>query len=87
MQVVARDGAALGTAAFEADTLGVNPGERWDAVISADRPGIWAFHCHILPHVEGLNGMFGMVTTLIVLPTAKDVDAVVAAVAKAYTGS
>ncbi len=87
MQVVARDGAPLGTAAFEADTLGVNPGERWDAVITADRPGIWAFHCHILPHVEGLDGMFGMVTTLIVLPTAKDVDAVVAAVAKAYTGS
>ena len=87
MKVVARDGAALGSAAFEADTLGVNPGERWDAVITADRPGIWAFHCHILPHVEGLDGMFGMVSTLIVLPTAADVDAVVAAVAKAYTPS
>ena len=62
MQVVARDGAPLGTAAFDADTLGVNPGERWDAVITADRPGVWAFHCHILPHVEGLDGMFGMVT-------------------------
>jgi FtsP/CotA-like multicopper oxidase with cupredoxin domain len=31
-------------------------------------PGIWAFHCHILTHAEGPNGMFGMVTTLIVLP-------------------
>jgi hypothetical protein len=85
MRVVARDGAPLGSAAFECDTLGVNPGERWDAVITADRPGIWAFHCHILPHVEGLDGMFGMVSTLIVLPTAKDVDAVVQAVATQYT--
>ena len=85
MKVVARDGAPLGTAAFECDTLGVNPGERWDAVISADRPGIWAFHCHILPHVEGLDGMFGMVSTLMVLPTAKDVDAVIKAVASQYT--
>ncbi len=64
--VVARDGAPLGTAAFYADTLGVNPGERYDAIIEADRPGVWAFHCHILPHVEGLDGMFGMVTALVV---------------------
>ncbi len=85
MKVVARDGRPLGSAAFECDTLGVNPGERWDAVITAERPGIWAFHCHILPHVEGLDGMFGMVNTLIVLPTAKDVDAVVQAVATQYT--
>jgi FtsP/CotA-like multicopper oxidase with cupredoxin domain len=28
---------------------------------------VWAFHCHILPHVEGLDGMFGMVTALVVL--------------------
>ena len=48
------------------DTLGVNPGERWDAIIDCDRPGVWAFHCHILPHVEGLDGMFGMVTALVV---------------------
>jgi FtsP/CotA-like multicopper oxidase with cupredoxin domain len=85
MHVVARDGRPLGKAAFACDTLGVNPGERWDAVITANRPGIWAFHCHILPHVEGLDGMFGMVNTLMVLPTAKDVDAVLAALAKQYT--
>jgi FtsP/CotA-like multicopper oxidase with cupredoxin domain len=64
--VVARDGAPLGSAAFYADTLGVNPGERFDAIIEADRVGVWAFHCHILPHVEGLDGMFGMVTALVV---------------------
>ena len=64
--VVARDGAPLGSAAFYADTLGVNPGERFDAIVEADRVGVWAFHCHILPHVEGLDGMFGMVTALVV---------------------
>ena len=72
MKVVARDGAPLGTAAFECDTLGVNPGERWDAIIEVDRPGIWAFHCHILPHVEGPDGMFGMVNALIVTPQPVD---------------
>jgi FtsP/CotA-like multicopper oxidase with cupredoxin domain len=66
MHVVARDGWPLGSAAFTCDTLGVNPGERWDVVITCDNPGAWAFHCHILPHAEGPNGMFGMVTALIV---------------------
>ena len=79
MDVVARDGNPLGSASFKADTLGVNPGERWDAVITADRLGVWAFHCHILPHVEGPDGMFGMVSTLIVVPEKKDVDAIIQA--------
>ena len=79
MKVVARDGHPLGSAAFDCDTLGVNPGERFDATITADRPGVWAFHCHILPHVEGADGMFGMVTTLIVVPEKAHVDAIVSA--------
>ena len=66
MRIVARDGYDLGAAAFTCDTLGVNPGERWDAVIDCDEPGAWAFHCHILPHAEGRDGMFGMVTALVV---------------------
>ena len=66
MRVVARDGHPLGPAAFTCDTLGVNPGERWDVIIDCDEPGAWAFHCHILPHVEGQDGMFGMVTALVV---------------------
>jgi manganese oxidase len=65
-QVVARDGYPLGSAAFRCDTLGVNPGERYDVLIDCDNPGAWAFHCHILPHAEGAHGMFGMVTALIV---------------------
>jgi FtsP/CotA-like multicopper oxidase with cupredoxin domain len=79
MKVVARDGYALDGAAFYCDTLGVNPGERYDVNIVAERPGVWAFHCHILPHVEGADGMFGMVSTLIVVPKASDVDAIIAA--------
>jgi len=68
MHVVARDGYPLGGAAFTCDTLGVNPGERWDVVVRCEEPGAWAFHCHILPHAEGSNGMFGMVTALVVQP-------------------
>ena len=66
MRVVARDGYYLGGAEFTCDTLGVNPGERYDVVIDCNNPGVWAFHCHILSHAEGPKGMFGMVTALIV---------------------
>jgi FtsP/CotA-like multicopper oxidase with cupredoxin domain len=76
-RVVARDGRPLGTAEFACDTLGVNPGERFDVTIKVDRPGVWAFHCHILPHVESASGMFGMVTALIVVPQKAHVDAIV----------
>ncbi len=65
-RVVARDGYPLGTAAFTADTVSVGPGERWDVVVDCDEPGVWAWHCHILPHVEGADGMYGMVTALII---------------------
>ena len=65
-RVVARDGWPLGAAEFRCDTLGVNPGERWDVIVECDNPGAWAFHCHILPHAEAMQGMFGMVTALIV---------------------
>jgi manganese oxidase len=74
MRVVARDGFPLGSAAFSCDTLGVNPGERWDVVIDCDEPGAWAFHCHILPHAEGTDGMYGMVTALIIQDAAAAID-------------
>ncbi|HYH91920.1 MAG TPA: multicopper oxidase domain-containing protein [Candidatus Saccharimonadales bacterium] len=70
MRIVARDGYPLGAASFTCDTLGVNPGERWDAVIECDEPGAWAFHCHVLSHAEGMDGMFGMVTALVVQDAA-----------------
>jgi FtsP/CotA-like multicopper oxidase with cupredoxin domain len=65
MQVFARDGYPL-PQPFYCDTLNVAPGERWDAIVVADEPGAWAFHCHILGHAEASTGMFGMVTALIV---------------------
>jgi FtsP/CotA-like multicopper oxidase with cupredoxin domain len=80
MQVIARDGHPLGSAAFACDTLGVNPGERYDVLLTGERPGVWAFHCHILPHVEGMAGMFGMVSTFIVVPRKEHVDAIVKAI-------
>lgn len=48
------------------DTLNVAPGERYDVLVTAHSPGVWAFHCHILTHAESSHGMFGMVTALIV---------------------
>jgi FtsP/CotA-like multicopper oxidase with cupredoxin domain len=67
-----QDTTRLGTTERYADTLGVNPGKRDDVIVSADRPGMWRFHCHILRHIEGIEGMFGMVNTPIVTPTKVD---------------
>jgi len=64
-EVVAEDGFLLDSP-YMADTLMVAPGQRFDILVKADYPGVWAYHCHILPHVEGPEGMFGMVTALIV---------------------
>jgi FtsP/CotA-like multicopper oxidase with cupredoxin domain len=66
-QVVAQDGFVLDPAnRYMADTLAVAPGQRFDILVKAEYPGVWAYHCHILPHVEGPHGMYGMVTALIV---------------------
>jgi manganese oxidase len=64
-EVVGEDGFPLRDP-YMADTLVVAPGQRFDVLIHAVHPGLWAFHCHILPHVEGPQGMYGMVTVLIV---------------------
>ena len=55
MRVVARDGYPLGPAAFTCDTLGVNPGERWDVVIKCDEPGAEYLHRNLMPQVEGAH--------------------------------
>lgn len=64
-RVVAKDGYRL-PQPYDVDTLMIAPGERYDVLVKADEPGVWAFHCHILNHVEGSEGMFGMVTAVIV---------------------
>jgi uncharacterized cupredoxin-like copper-binding protein len=63
--VVAKDGWDLPTPHYE-DTVLVAPGERIDVIVEATEVGVWAFHCHVLTHAEGPNGMFGMVTAMIV---------------------
>lgn len=40
-------------------TVVVKPAERLSVLISADAPGPWAFHCHLLLHMEA--GMFRVV--------------------------
>jgi FtsP/CotA-like multicopper oxidase with cupredoxin domain len=37
-------------------TVNIKPGERSTFLVSADTPGRWAFHCHIMMHME--SGMF-----------------------------
>jgi FtsP/CotA-like multicopper oxidase with cupredoxin domain len=66
-QVIARDGFMLAQPYYE-DTVLVAPGQRVDVLIRASELGVWAFHCHILSHAESDEGMFGMVTALIVNP-------------------
>ena len=40
-------------------TISVKPAERLSVLISADAPGRWAFHCHLLYHMD--MGMFRVV--------------------------
>jgi len=65
MTVIAKDGWEQ-PAPWKCDTLNIAPGERGDVIVNCNNPGVWAFHCHILPHAESDHGMFGMVTALIV---------------------
>ena len=63
--VIAKDGFPLAQP-YEADTINVAPGERYTVLVHATELGTWAWHCHILTHAERADGMFGMVTALVV---------------------
>lgn len=63
--VVSKDGYPLDEP-YTVDTLNVAPGERYSVLVEIDNPGVWVWHCHILNHVEREEGMFGMVTAVIV---------------------
>ena len=63
--VYAKDGIPLDQP-YWADTINVAPGERYSVIFQAAEPGLWVWHCHILPHVESEAGMFGMVTAVVV---------------------
>ncbi|MBY3171946.1 DUF4396 domain-containing protein [Rhizobium laguerreae] len=54
--VVARDGINLSpTARFQADTVNVGPGQRYDVIWTALNPGKWLIHCHIGHHTTNNN--------------------------------
>jgi manganese oxidase len=63
--IIAKDGVPL-TVPMPSDTINVAPGERYTVLYTAQDPGVWAWHCHILNHAETPTGMTGMVTALIV---------------------
>jgi FtsP/CotA-like multicopper oxidase with cupredoxin domain len=64
-QVIAKDGYPLPQPHLEDNVL-VSPGDRVDVIVEPEEPGVWAWHCHILTHAEAPEGMFGMVTAIIV---------------------
>lgn len=64
-RVIAKDGYPL-DAPYTEDNVLIAPGDRVDVLIEADELGAWAWHCHILSHAEGAEGMFGMVSAVIV---------------------
>lgn len=51
-------------------TVIIRPGQRYSVLLTADEPGEWAFHCHLLYHM-----MAGMMTKVVVtqrdIPTPK----------------
>lgn len=51
---------------YYADTVLVGPGQRFTVQFQATAKGTWVFHCHILNHAEREDGMFGMVTAVVV---------------------
>lgn len=55
-EVVAIDGVTLSdTARYQADTVNVGPGQRYDVIWTARKPGKWLVHCHIPHHTENNN--------------------------------
>jgi FtsP/CotA-like multicopper oxidase with cupredoxin domain len=63
--VIAKDGEPLDSP-YAADTIMVAPGERYTVLFHADTAGTWVWHCHIITHAESAEGMFGMVTAVVV---------------------
>ncbi|MES3028402.1 MAG: DUF4396 domain-containing protein [Pseudomonadota bacterium] len=72
-EVVARDGETLAPSArFKADTINVGPGQRYDVIWTALKPGKWLIHCHIGHHATNnnveMNGGGGLMTVIDVAP-------------------
>jgi FtsP/CotA-like multicopper oxidase with cupredoxin domain len=55
-EVVARDGETIpASARFQADTVNVGPGQRYDVIWKARERGKWLIHCHIPHHTSNNN--------------------------------
>ncbi|MBM2614353.1 multicopper oxidase family protein [Actinoplanes sp. LDG1-06] len=50
--VLSRDGKAATGSPLWLDSFDVLPGEVWEVAFVADNPGMWANHCHNLPHAD-----------------------------------
>ena len=54
--VIETDGQPIPLAAqYQKDTINVGPGERYDVIWQARKPGKWLLHCHILHHTTNNN--------------------------------
>jgi FtsP/CotA-like multicopper oxidase with cupredoxin domain len=55
-EIVETDGNPVPAGAhFLKDTVNVGPGERYDVIWTARRPGKWLLHCHIPHHTTNDN--------------------------------
>uniref|UniRef100_A9U825 Predicted protein n=1 Tax=Physcomitrium patens TaxID=3218 RepID=A9U825_PHYPA len=55
-EVIAQDGEPLPSSArYKADTVNVGPGQRFDVIWIARKPGKWLIHCHIPHHTTNDN--------------------------------
>ena len=73
-EVVALDGQLLPVGArYWADTVNVGPGQRYDVIWTARRPGKWLLHCHIPHHTTNnnveRNGAGGLTMVIDVAPS------------------
>ena len=63
--VTHKDGHRL-PAAYQADTVLIGPGERYDLLLQGDNPGVWEFHCHMASHTSNDNIWPGGMMTMLV---------------------
>ncbi|MBU2664683.1 multicopper oxidase family protein [Actinoplanes bogorensis] len=50
--VLSRNGRPATGSPLWLDSFDVRPGEVWEVAFQADNPGMWANHCHNLPHAD-----------------------------------
>ncbi|MET8152748.1 multicopper oxidase family protein [Actinoplanes sp. NPDC049668] len=53
--VLSRNGRPATGSPLWLDSFDVRPGDVWEVAFRADNPGMWANHCHNLPHAAGMT--------------------------------